>query len=221
MDLRERVSSVPNARHDSITCNGRSIPKMAIVWNVNCEVCINQPWLKIVWHPLHIKKCSIFLWIAMQNILLTKDRMLVFGMNVHPSCVLYNNAQETVQHVFTNYPFTTQIFYNQQLHLQFDWAAYLQGNVLMGNPKNIKKYLAQLFLAVAGHTIWQEHNDRLHNTDHQLTVGTIRGKVLRMVREKVFCSAMFKKEVAKDFSLIFALYRVVCISTINMLGVSI
>lgn len=206
MDLRDNISHIPIANADSITCDNMVTPKISITWNSIRNTGIPQPWLKLVWHPLHIKKCSFFLWLALQNRLLTKDRMLAFGMNVDSTCVLCNREIETIQHLFTTCVYSRQVFKNLGLPLCMNWNEYLLGNAVNGNLKTVHQHLCALFLAVAGHSLWQERNERIHNQGHSCTAVHVKHKAMRILREKVCTNAMFKKAAAKDFSITLALF---------------
>lgn len=168
MEMRSMVLAIPIAREDSITCFGQKTPGISTIWNNIRERGTPPPWHKVLWHPLHLKKCTFFLWLAFKNRLLTRDRMISFGMNVPYNCVLCNSGMETIQHFFTACPYALRVFHNQQLLLSLDWSAYMQGNIVVGVVSKIKEYLAYLYLAVAGHTIWKERNNRIHNQGHTL-----------------------------------------------------
>lgn len=52
------------------------------------------------------------MWLALQNHLLTKDRMLRCGMNVDQNCVLCSTGVENVQHIFEQCLYSTLVFQN-------------------------------------------------------------------------------------------------------------
>ncbi|XP_074362194.1 uncharacterized protein LOC141702406 [Apium graveolens] len=46
------------------------------------------PWTDFVWNGFSVPKCSFITWLAILSRLLTKDRMVLFGIQVDPLLVL-------------------------------------------------------------------------------------------------------------------------------------
>ena len=165
-----------------------------------------MPWIAAVWHKLTIPKCSFTSWLAFKNRLLTKDRMMRFGMQTDLRCVLCNNAIETNAHLFSSCNFIATITTSSGFYLTENWSSYLNGNFTIGIRGNIRKWLAFLFLNITIYFVWQERNERIHNPGQSRTALQIKAIVLRMLREKVFSSNLFQKAVQKDHSLTLLLY---------------
>lgn len=109
MDLRRKIGSILIHHQDSISWDGLQAFKVqhSSIWCSIRDRGPPSPWYGIVWNQCALPKCSFTLWLALKNRLLTKDRMLAFGMNVDPVCLLCNTDNESVQHLFSNCPFLT------------------------------------------------------------------------------------------------------------------
>ncbi|XP_074300984.1 uncharacterized protein LOC141632329 [Silene latifolia] len=66
------------------------------------------PWLSLVWNKTSIPKHSFIGWLAIQERLLTKDRLLKFGVISDGLCFLYHHYLETHQHLLYDCHFSQQ-----------------------------------------------------------------------------------------------------------------
>lgn len=110
-EMRSLIASIDIGTDDAIIWDGK-LPRfvsMATIWNSIRERGGSPPWVKAVWHGLAIPKCSFTLWLALKNRLLTKDRMLRFGMSTDSRCILCKNATESNGHLFGNCIFVPTI----------------------------------------------------------------------------------------------------------------
>ncbi|KAK8512155.1 hypothetical protein V6N12_031883 [Hibiscus sabdariffa] len=57
-------------------------------------------WERLVWHPGHIPKHSVIVWIVILNMLLIRDRFLGFGLEIDGVCVLYESDLEIRDNMF-------------------------------------------------------------------------------------------------------------------------
>ncbi|KAL1818322.1 hypothetical protein ACET3Z_013191 [Daucus carota] len=118
------------------------------------------------------------------------------------------------QKEFLSLPFTAsdvlkavKIIMGSSFSLAGDWASYQNGLFTTNGERSpVKKHLAHLYLAVCVYYIWKERNDRIHTSGHALSPATLRLIINRTIREKLSTNSFFKKAVAKDFSLVLALY---------------
>lgn len=87
-----------------------------------------------------------------------------------------------------------------------NWLSYLNGQFIMGRNSEITKNVAYLFIAVATFHVWQERDARLHNSGSARYPYQIRQLVFRMIREKLFSNATFKKAVSQNRNIVTLLY---------------
>lgn len=59
-----------------------------------------QSWWRSIWYPNHIPKCAIIQWLACRGRLNTEDRLYCWGMITDQSCILCQEDDETISHLF-------------------------------------------------------------------------------------------------------------------------
>lgn len=204
-ELRGVVSSINVGSRDEILWDCQATINISAIWD-SIRIGLSPPvWVKILWHHLAISKCSFTLWLALKNRLLTKARMIQFGMQTDDICVLCNAGIETNAHLFSTCSFTTSIMSTLQFNFTHCWGSYLNGQVLLGSNSRMKETLGYLALAVVVYFIWQERNLRLHSNGNR-SVRLISQLVKRMIREKVFTCKKFQRTASSDNNLISSLY---------------
>lgn len=134
--------------------------KMAYIWSMIRRTGTQLPWCTTVWHPYAIPKCAFFLWLALKMRLLTKDKMISFGMNVNATCLLCGCHNETAEHLFTTCPYTNMILNSSPVPISNSWGDWQQGNLTRAT--GAKKIKGWLYISVMVYVIWQERNSRLH-----------------------------------------------------------
>ena len=208
MELREMVLPVTIHQYDAITWadNQAKFVSTSLIWNSIRLSSNTVPWTSAVWHALSIPKCAFIFWLALKNRLLTKERMVRFGLGNDSTCDFCHTDTETNAHLFSSCSFVTEILSDTSFSFTQDWNQYLSGEFLTGRQTMVWKNFSLLYLAVAVYYVWRERNERLHNAGHRRNAAVIKSLVKRMVREKVFSNTAFKKAAAKDSNLISALY---------------
>lgn len=205
IELRHLLLNSEVQTCDSILWDGQKTATIASIWDSLRNAMIAPLWIPTIWHSWAIKKCSIFLWLALKNRLLTKDRMLHFGMNVNPVCLLCKVMNESAEHLFCSCTYSLQILSCSPIRLTNNWAGYLQGQFSLVSTTQVQKQVLYLYMAVAVHCIWRERNERLHGSVGR-SAKRLLLEVKRVVREKLFTCNSFKKAVRKDMLLVLLLY---------------
>uniref|UniRef100_A0A2N9IVN5 Reverse transcriptase zinc-binding domain-containing protein n=1 Tax=Fagus sylvatica TaxID=28930 RepID=A0A2N9IVN5_FAGSY len=94
---------------------------------------IEVNWWKLVWFTNAIPKHSFIGWLTIRNRLVTKDRLLQWGLGVDPMCLFCRQNLEDQDHLFFKCPFTNRIWKNimglclvsdasDDWHLLVDWG---------------------------------------------------------------------------------------------------
>lgn len=170
------------------------------VWNSIRRRASGPAWLQVLWHSLHIPKCTFILWLGLKNRLLTRDRMLQFGMNTDPACLLCSTSNESALHLLTQCHFSRQILDCSPLPITQDWIADLN----TATP-NLLLQLNFLFIGVAFYHIWLERNSRVHSNVTKPASVLIKN-IKHMVRSKMHRCKKFQNLVRKDPSIARLLY---------------
>lgn len=205
MELRDLFQQISIGQVDSITWDGKKMVKITDIWDSIRHKETGPNWLPAVWHPWAIKKCSIFLWLAFKNRLLTKQRMVRFGMSADPYCLFCSLEEESIDHLILSCPYSSLILGACPIPLRNTWDDLLNGNFFRIPASKSRAQISYLFLATAVHSIWLERNARLHGKSSKGSF-TLLLEIKRKTREKLHSCTSFKKESQKDSSLILDLY---------------
>ena len=92
--------------------NGTYLPKFSskATWERIRNRSALVSWSKVIWFKQKIPRWSFAAWMAILGCIPTRDRFLVWGLNVPNSCVLCASGIETHQHLFFQCNFTVNIW---------------------------------------------------------------------------------------------------------------
>ncbi|XP_074360957.1 uncharacterized protein LOC141701195 [Apium graveolens] len=208
IEVRNIANSVRICRSDVISWDGlltRNI-KITNIWDSVRASNALVPWSDFVWNSFSVPKCSFITWLAILNRLLSKDRMVSFGMQVDPVCILCYNDCESIHHIFSNCPYFDLVRKALHFHFSEDWNDCIQGHFVTSQLKKKELKIAGLFFSTAVYYTWKERNFRLHNPGASNPTLTIISTIRRIVKEKLFSSATFQKWVGLNPSLVLMFY---------------
>lgn len=122
-------------------------------------------WAKIVWFSHGIPRHSFLTWLVLLDRCPTRDRLIRWGLNVDPNCLLCNTGPESINHLYFECPYSTsiwtQIANRAGLQLTTTWEGTLnQLQSLRTNKDSLR--LALLATQATVYWIWSERNTRLH-----------------------------------------------------------
>lgn len=83
---------------------------------------IKVTWFNCVWNRYVIPKHSFIGWLAMQERLLTQDRLARMGVTTAGICYLCAQGMETHQHLFADCPYTQKCFAQLTEWLNITWT---------------------------------------------------------------------------------------------------
>lgn len=121
-------------------------------------------WISYIWHTYFIPCCDVNMWLLLKNRLLTKDRMLNFGMNVDGNCTLCHGHLETARHLFKDCHYIQAMFPALQWPITRDRNDLIEERLIVGNISKVEKWATYLIYSVLAYHIWKERNTRIHNT---------------------------------------------------------
>lgn len=206
IELRQLLSAMPISSKDQVLWNGDDNPNISSMWH-SVRVPGTAPlWQPAIWHSFAIPKCSLFMWLALKKRLLTKDKMLQFGFNVNPTCILCHSCVENAEHIFSDCPFTYLILKSSPVPISLLWTDLQMGIFTVGYVSNLKKHLAWLYISVTIYSVWWERNTRIHQSGKINNVDQMIYLAKRMVREKVFTIKAVQKQIQRDPTLSCCLY---------------
>lgn len=89
-------------------------------------------WHKVAWGGLSIPRHSFISWLAIQNRLPTKDRLISWGCRLDSVCVLCGVADETKDHIYVDCSYS-MILWSIFIHFHYSLKA------LYHHPKTLKE----------------------------------------------------------------------------------
>jgi len=127
-------------------------------------------WRRAICNNKAIPKSVFILWLAIQDRLTTKERLVKWHMNVDPICVLCNKEEETLKHLFFECDYSRQVWKMILDNLGFYPNCYKMEEVLKitykcGKKKTPKAKLFTMCLSEAVYGIWLERNNKIFNNN--------------------------------------------------------
>ena len=94
--------------------------------------------LKLCWDPSFLPKVGFFLWLAIQNRILSMDRLNILGIQGPSRCVLYQQSAKNMDHLLYLCPYSQRCW--EWLKQMLGWCSPFQKSfidLLRGWPSNI------------------------------------------------------------------------------------
>nr|XP_043625437.1 uncharacterized protein LOC122596855 [Erigeron canadensis] len=146
--------------------NGKDVEfSVSIVWEDLKENTGDVHWSKLVWYSQGIPSNMFILWLAVQERLLTQDRIMVWNKDANMRCYFCKEYVESHQHLFFQCKYSNNV-----------WKEMLKKNSIQGMPCNWRDIIAfmssncsnntianvvgKLVLGAKVYYIWQERNRR-------------------------------------------------------------
>ncbi|XP_048628766.1 uncharacterized protein LOC106360905 [Brassica napus] len=135
-------------------------------WRVLHPSPTQVPWHKAVWFAGRIPKHAFITWIAARNRMVTRDRLIRWGLSVPARCVLCSGFDENRQHLFFDCGYSSHIwsFFVSRLQLTPP-QGFEEVLVCLKEPArdaNVTLIVRLVHQAVL-YLIWKERNMRIHS----------------------------------------------------------
>ena len=170
--------------------------KTSTFWCSIRKVGLNVGWYKMVWHNMVPPRYSFLLWLAFHKGLRTTDRLIMFGMEVNPFCVLCSTEMETFQHLFFQFRFSFQLLVAILRRcgwrgMNRSWTSITDFICCSSGP-NLKRGLLIFGFATVVYRIWQERNSRIFS-NKVTPVRVILRDLIHIVKCRLHTYAKFQK----------------------------
>lgn len=124
-------------------------------------------WATVVWHKGIIPKHAINMWLFTLNRKPTMERLLSWGMDIEPTCLLCGIYEETRNHLFFRCSYSQPIWADITLRLQLpgaptDWDEILLWLHTATSNKSKSLALILAWQAIV-YEVWKERNKRYHD----------------------------------------------------------
>lgn len=207
--LREICANIIIHNHDRILWDGtpsNSI-KIGVIWDGIRRSGAFPSWHNFVWNKFRVPKFSFTTWLAVQERLLTKDRMVRFRMNIDNCCALCGTDNESHAHLFIHCNYVRQIFSAWDVNISRSWSDFQAGRINsdpLVSPQ--AREITYLFVSAVLFKVWEERNWRMHNVDRFKTATSLTIIIKQLVRDRLASSALFEYYISRDRSLISLIY---------------
>ncbi|PWA51947.1 reverse transcriptase zinc-binding domain-containing protein [Artemisia annua] len=123
-------------------------------------------WNKLVWYSQNILKHAFILWLAIQNKLVTQDKIKKWGSYDMMICSLCYEDMDSHQHLFFDCKYAKQFWFKVCLKMGVHWNEMEWDNIVnlfaaMKNGNTITSIIRRLCLAASVYLIWRERNCRV------------------------------------------------------------
>ena len=123
-------------------------------------------WLKAVWFKKNIPKHAFIMWLVMRGRMSTRDRLLTWGLDVSPLCLLCGTQNESLLHIFFECDYASAAWRSVTRSTGLQLPARINDIVpfllSIRLPKRFKTIMLLILQATIYH-LWLERNSRLHN----------------------------------------------------------
>lgn len=157
------------------------------VYNILYGQGATVPWDHIVWNAGGIPKHSFLCWLFVLNRSPTKDRLLSWGLQTSPNCLLCNLASESRDHLFFSccyaWDLWSRLCQRCGLTPERTWSSVLE-QLQRYRSQNWRGRLILLCWQCCIYWIWQERNGRLHRNSLR-SVETISRLVDRQIKDRI------------------------------------
>ncbi|GKC78298.1 RNA-directed DNA polymerase, eukaryota, reverse transcriptase zinc-binding domain protein [Tanacetum coccineum] len=146
-------------------------------------------WWKVLWFSQCIPKHAFILWMAINEKLLTQDRMKKWGSYDMMVCSLCHKEDGSHNHLFFQCTYSKSIWEKFRSILRIsrnsvDWKEIVKDLGTMRNGKNISSVIRRICVAACVYMIWQERNYRIFR-DEKRTWEILFKMVWETVRMKL------------------------------------
>lgn len=129
------------------------------------------PWYPLVWTKRGIPKHQLLTWLMLLNRSPTRDRLLSWGLQTDPLCLLCNRENESRDHLFFSCTYSADVWNHFSASFGISspsstWIDITQSLLSQSGNRNLC-YLSIVTWQATIYTLWWERNDRLHRGTHR------------------------------------------------------
>lgn len=204
IELRHLLSTVVVGHADEILWEDQKNIQITDIWQSIRTSHTHVPWHNLVWPNIKIPKSAFIMWFLLKQRLLTRDRMIRFGMPTSATCLLCSSSDESIQHLFFQCPYSVAIINHSPVQIPVDWKTNDLFLSVM-NQETPKISLTKLFTALTAYSIWSERSTRLHE-NRQRSNSEVLSFIKQWMREKISLCDKFKRVITRNTSIISLLH---------------
>lgn len=133
--------------------------------------CLRGSHDKVVWKSITCDnngtpKAMFIAWMALWGKLRTRDIVSKWGVTTDTMCVLCDQADETIEHIFFDYPYSKNIWHTilqwiRTDHLPMKWAEEVKWVAQKSRSKSAFAKTIKLVFVTSIYHVWLERNERV------------------------------------------------------------
>ncbi|KAL0899355.1 hypothetical protein Bca101_083316 [Brassica carinata] len=144
-------------------------------------------WASVVWPSRGIPRQSFHCWLVTKDRLPTRDRILRWGIQIAPLCLLCNAAPESRNHLFWDCNFSFSLWHQVAARCnlfapQRDCDGSLAQMISLSSPRPLR-LLTILAWQATLYWLWNERNTRLHANTFR-SIDSLFNQIDRQLRNK-------------------------------------
>ncbi|XP_020262200.1 uncharacterized protein LOC109844683 [Asparagus officinalis] len=149
------------------SCYENSIVHLSKLYSTMSPVTNKVPWFYVVWENFSYPKHCFILWLAVQNRLLIKERLLKRGLIQAGQCCLCEDASlETRDHLFFECRFSVAVWNGVMSWLRFNWKTCNWGLLIFWyssrlRGKGFRHKIKRMALSTTVYILWKKRNARV------------------------------------------------------------
>ena len=171
-------------------------------------------WSRLVWYSQNIPKHAFILWLAVNNKLLTQDKIRKWGSYDLMVCSLCNKDMDSHSHLFFKCEYSEQLWKKVYQRLDIDCGDMEWDDIVIDlagrfNGNSIRSIIRRLSLAACVYLIWQERNQRIFRDEHrswdelfEVFWETIRLRLMSFKTKKSIAVLKVQKEWSVRFNMV-------------------
>lgn len=146
--------------------DGKYSPKSGYMYLMGVQRTI--PWANVVWNRFNLPKHGFIMWLICHKKLLTRDRLLRWGMGItDSSCLLCAGAYESLDHLYFHCSFSTELCKGVTDWLQISgfprrFSEWLHWVSHVARQKTVKAKLVVAAVNALVYHLWKARNACLH-----------------------------------------------------------
>ncbi|XP_059451249.1 uncharacterized protein LOC132182059 [Corylus avellana] len=199
VEIQARLPEIRFAPYDKPvwTASRKGIFVSSETWELLREKKEEIAWWKLVWFSYAIPKHAFILWLAIQDRLVTGERLLKWGFQGDIKCLFCHNQVESRGHLFFECSFSYRIWKFCMARCGVDnvpviWDEFLHKGIQERMNKSLKGFLCRLVLGSVIYNLWCTRNELMHsgqpNTEEQLLK-----KIIWEVRSRIAGKGKFPR----------------------------
>lgn len=148
------------------------------------------PWYPLIWIKKGIPKHKTLAWLMLLNRSPTRDRLLSWGLQTDPLCLLCNRENESRNHLFFSCTYSASVWNHFSIRLGINSPSASWDDVahslLSQSGSRHRNYLSIVTWQATIYDLWWERNDRLHRGNHpspDLTIKKISSAIKNRISE--------------------------------------